>query len=103
MNRREIEDAAAARATLIAARLPRAEAERLPAGSRRALELAADVRFAIARSAGEIPGALTVAAGDGYLVVRGRVSSPQRRDEVLAIARAAAGRTEVVDKLVIVR
>ena len=41
MNRREIEDAAAARATLVAARLPRAEAERLPAGSRRALELAA--------------------------------------------------------------
>ena len=100
---RELEDLAAVRAAAAAARLPRQEAEKLPAGSRRALELAADVRFAIAKSASEIPGALTIAAGDGYLVVRGRVQSPELRDEVLRIARETAGKTEVVDKLVIVR
>jgi osmotically-inducible protein OsmY len=94
---------AAVRASAASARLPRAEAAKLPAGSRRALDLAADVRYAIAKSASEQPGALTIAAGDGYLVVRGRVTSPEQRDEVLRIARAAAGKTEVVDKLVIVR
>lgn len=106
MNRpsaRELDELAAVRAAAAAARLPRQEAEKLPAGSRRALELAADVRYAIGTSASEIPGALTIAAGDGYLVLRGRVQSPELRDEVLRIAREAAGKTEVVDKLMIVR